>query len=73
MDQWDLSTFAEIVEGIFDFYKSIRIKAVFIPSLCCIESLDDCKTTIEKLSKELYKFSELQDKLLEDEERYESF
>jgi hypothetical protein len=38
-----------------------------------IESINDCKQIIEFLSKELYKYSELQDKLLEDEERYESF
>ena len=73
MDQWDLQTFSNVAKGIFDFYESIGIKAVFIPSLFCIESLDDCKTIIEKLSKELYEFSELQDKLFEDEERYESF
>lgn len=60
-DQWDIQTFAKIAEGIFDFYKSIGIKAIFVPSLCCIESLDDCKTIIEKLSEELYEFSEKQD------------
>jgi hypothetical protein len=73
MDQWDLSTFSKVAEDIFDFYESIGIKAVFVPSSCCIESLDDCKTIIERLSKELYEFSELQDRLLEERERYESF
>lgn len=72
-NKWDLQTVSKVAKEIFDFYESIGIKAIFIPSLFSIESLNDCKTAIEKLSKELYEFSELQDKLLEERERYESF
>jgi hypothetical protein len=38
-----------------------------------IESINDCKQIIESLSKKLYEYSELQDKLLEERERYELF
>jgi hypothetical protein len=36
-----------------------------------IELINDCKQIIENLSKELYKYSELQDKLLEEDMYYE--
>ena len=64
---------AEVAHDIYDFFKKRGIDVIFIPDVMEIESINDCKQIIELLSKELYKYSELQDKLLEDEERYESF
>jgi hypothetical protein len=64
---------AEVARGIYDFFKKRDIDVIFIPDVMEIESINDCKQIIEHLSKELYKYSELQDKLFEDEERYESF
>lgn len=63
--KWDLQAVSRVAKEIFDFYESIGIKAIFIPSLFSIESLDDCKTVIEKLSKELYEFSEKQDEFFD--------
>lgn len=64
---------AEVAHDVYDFFKKRGIDVIFIPDVMEIESINDCKQIIEFLSKELYKYSELQDKLLEDEERYESF
>lgn len=64
---------AEVAHDVYDFFKKRGIDVIFVPDVMEIESINDCKQIIEFLSKELYKYSELQDKLLEDEERYESF
>lgn len=69
----DVEEFAKIAEYISDFFKKRNIDVIFIPDVMEIESINDCKQIIEFLSKELYKYSELQDKLLEERERYESF
>ena len=70
--EMDIEEFAKIAEYISDFFKKKSIDTVFIPDTIEIE-VNDCKQIIEHLSKELYKYSELQDKLLEERERYESF
>lgn len=56
----------EVAHDIYDFFKKRGIDVIFIPDVMEIESINDCKQIIESLSKELYKYSELQDKLLED-------
>jgi len=69
----DMDELADIARNIYDFFKKRGIDVIFIPDVMEIESINDCKEIIEHLSKELYKYSELQDKLFKDEERYESF
>ena len=69
----DVSQLAEVAHDVYDFFKKRGIDVIFMPDVMEIESINDCKQIIENLSKELYKYSELQDKLFEDEERYESF
>lgn len=64
---------AEVAHDVYDFFKKRDIDVIFMPDVMEIESINDCKQIIEFLSKELYKYSELQDKLLEERERYESF
>lgn len=71
--EMDVSQLAEVAHDIYDFFKKRDIDVIFMPDIMEIESINDCKEIIENLSKELYKYSELQDKLFEDEERYESF
>lgn len=71
--EMDIEELAKIAEYVQDFFKKRNIDVIFIPDVMEIESINDCKQIIENLSKELYKYSELQDKLFEDEERYESF
>lgn len=71
--EMDIEELAKIAEYVQDFFKKRNIDVIFIPDVMEIESINDCKQIIEHLSKELYKYSELQDKLFEDEERYESF
>lgn len=71
--EMDVSQLAEVAHDIYDFFKKRGIDVIFIPDVMEIDSINDCKEIIENLSKELYKYSELQDKLFEDEERYESF
>lgn len=70
--EMDIEELAKIAEYISDFFKKKNIDTIFIPDAMEIE-VNDCKQIIEHLSKELYKYSELQDKLLEERERYESF
>lgn len=69
----DIDELAEIARNVYDFFKKRGIDVIFIPDVIEIESINDCKQIIEHLSKELYKYSELQDKLLEERERYELF
>ena len=64
---------AEVAHDVYDFFKKRGIDVIFMPDIMEIESINDCKEIIENLSKELYKYSELQDKLFEERERYESF
>ena len=71
--EMEIDELAEVAHDIYDFFKKRGIDVIFIPDVMEIESINDCKEIIENLSKELYKYSELQDKLFEDEERYESF
>lgn len=71
--EMDVSQLAEVAHDVYDFFKKRGIDVIFMPDVMEIESINDCKQIIENLSKELYKYSELQDKLFEDEERYESF
>lgn len=70
--EMDIEELAKIAEYISDFFKKKNIDTIFIPDAMEIE-VNDCKQIIEHLSKELYKYSKLQDKLLEERERYESF
>lgn len=70
MDMEELTEFAEYVHN---FFKERNIDTIFLPDVIEIDSINNCKQIIENLSKELYKYSELQDKLLEKRERYESF
>lgn len=70
--EMDIEELAKIAEYISDFFKKKNIDTIFIPDTMEIE-VNDCKQIIEHLSKELYKYSELQDKLLEKRERYELF
>lgn len=69
----DIEQLVKIAKYVQDFFKKRNIDVIFIPDVMEIESINDCKQIIESLSKELYKYSELQDKLLEEKERYESF
>ena len=71
--EMDIEQLVKIAEYVQDFFKKRNIDVIFIPDVMEIESINDCKQIIEFLSKELYKYSELQDKLLEERERYESF
>lgn len=59
-DKWDIKTVSELAKQIFDFCESLGVKAIFIPTLFNLESLDDCKTAIERLSRDLYEISEKQ-------------
>lgn len=70
--EMDIEELAKIAEYISDFFKKKNIDTIFIPDTIEIE-VNDCKQIIEHLSKELYKYSELQDKLLEERKRYELF
>lgn len=69
----DMEELAEIAEYVHNFFKERNIDTIFLPDAIEIDSINNCKQIIENLSKELYKYSELQDKLLEERERYESF
>ena len=71
--EMDIEQLEKIAEFVSDFFERRNIDVIFIPDTIEIDSVNDCKQIIENLSKELYKYSELQDKLFEDEERYESF
>ena len=71
--EMDISQLAEIAYYVQDFFKKRGIDVIFIPDVIEIDSVNDCKQVIELLSKELYEYSELQDKLLEERERYELF
>ena len=71
--EMDMEELAEFAEYVHNFFKERNIDTIFLPDVIEIDSINDCKQIIEFLSKELYKYSELQDKLFEDEERYESF
>ncbi len=71
--EMDIDDLVKIAHCIQNYFKKRGIDVIFVPDVMEIESINDCKQIIEFLSKELYKYSELQDKLLEDEERYESF
>lgn len=69
----DIEQLEKIAEFVSDFFERRNIDVIFIPDTIEIDSVNDCKQIIEHLSKELYKYSELQDKLFEERERYESF
>lgn len=69
--EMDIEEFAKIAEFVVDFFKEKNIDIIFIPDVMVIDSVNDCKQIIEELSKKLYEYSELQDKLLEERERYE--
>ena len=69
----DIEQLEKIAEFVSDFFERRNIDVIFIPDTIEIDSVNDCKQIIEHLSKELYKYSELQDKLLEERERYELF
>lgn len=69
----DISQLAEVAHDVYDFFKKRGINVIFMSDVMEIESINDCKQIIEHLPKELYKYSELQDKLLEERERYELF
>lgn len=71
--EMDIEELVKIAEYVQDFFKKRNIDVIFMPDVMEIDSINDCKQIIEHLSKELYKYSELQDKLFEDEERYELF
>ena len=72
-EEMDMEELAEFAEYVHNFFKERNIDTIFLPDVIEIDSINDCKQIIENLSKELYKYSELQDKLLEERERYESF
>ena len=69
----DIEQLEKIAEFVSDFFERRNIDVIFIPDTIEIDSVNDCKQIIENLSKELYKYSKLQDKLLEERERYELF
>lgn len=71
--EMDIEQLVKIAEYVQDFFKKRNIDVIFIPDVMEIESINDCKQIIESLSKKLYEYSELQDKLLEERERYELF
>ena len=71
--EMDMEELAEFAEYVHNFFKERNIDTIFLPDVIEIDSINNCKQIIENLSKELYKYSELQDKLLEDRERYELF
>lgn len=64
--EMDMEELAEFAEYVHNFFKERNIDTIFLPDVIEIDSINNCKQIIEKLSKELYKYSELQDKLLED-------
>ena len=69
--EMDIDEIRHIAEFVVDFFKEKNIDVIFIPDVMVIDSVNDCKQIIEELSKKLYEYSELQDKLLEERERYE--
>lgn len=69
--EMDIEQLAEVAHAVYDFFKKRDIDVIFIPDVMEIESINDCKQIIEHLSKEFYKYSELQDKLLEEDMYYE--
>lgn len=71
--EMDMEELAEFTEYVHNFFKERNIDTIFLPDVIEIDSINNCKQIIELLSKELYKYSELQDKLLEERERYELF
>lgn len=72
--EMDIEELVKIAEYVQDFFKKRNIDVIFMPDVMEIDSInDDCKQIIEFLSKKLYEYSELQDKLLEERERYELF
>lgn len=72
--EMDIEQLEKIAEFVSDFFERKNIDVIFIPDTIEIDSVNDCKQIIEHLSKELYKYSELQDhKLSEERERYELF
>lgn len=71
--EMDMEELAEFAEYVHNFFKERNIDTIFLPDVIEIDSINNCKQIIENLSKELYKYSELQDKLLEERERYELF
>lgn len=71
--EMDMEELAEFAEYAHNFFKERNIDTIFLPDVIEIDSINNCKQIIENLSKELYKYSELQDKLLEERERYELF
>lgn len=71
--EMDIEQLVKIAEYVQDFFKKRNIDVIFIPDVIEIDSINECKQVIENLSKKLYEYSELQDKLLEERERYESF
>lgn len=73
LGQIDINTTQIAARQIRDYFESRGIDTLFIPDAITIDSVNTCKEMIGQLSKELYKYSELQDKLLEGRERYESF
>lgn len=71
--EMDMEELAEFAEYVHNFFKERNIDTIFLPDVIEIDSINNCKQIIENLSKELYKYSELQDKLLEERKQYESF
>ena len=60
----DMEQLAKVARNAYDFFKKRDIDVIFMPDAMEIESINDCKEIIEILSKELYKYSELQDKTI---------
>lgn len=71
--EMDVGELAKIAEYVHNFFKKRNIDTIFLPDVIEIDSINNCKQVIENLSKKLYEYSELQDKLLEERERYELF
>ena len=65
--EMDVSQSAGVAHDVYDFFKKRGIDVIFMPDIMEIESINNCKQIIENLSKKLYEYSKLQDKLLEDE------
>lgn len=62
--EMDIEELVKIAEYVQDFFKKRNIDVIFMPDVMEIDSINDCKQIIEFLSKELYKYSELQDQTI---------
>lgn len=64
LEHTDINTVAQFAHQISNYFETRGIDTLFIPDAITIDSVNTCKEVIEQLSKELYKYSELQDQTI---------